>query len=72
MAIHLDTGMRTISGLQPKSLSIHGGMLDNYIASRDELLYRANDVFKGLREGWLKLRIDHVFPLEQAVEAQRL
>jgi len=38
----------------------------------DELLGRARDVFQGLREGWLKLRVDRAFPLAQAAEAHRL
>jgi NADPH:quinone reductase len=33
---------------------------------------RARDAFAGLREGWLKLRVDRTFPLAQAAEAHRL
>ena len=55
-----------------KSLTISGGALFNYMATRDELLRRANDLFTGLREGWLKLRMEHSFPLAQAAEAHRL
>jgi len=40
--------------------------------TRDELLRRASDVFAGLREGWLKLRVDRTFPLAQAAEAHQL
>ncbi len=58
--------------LQAKSITVVGGMLNNYVATREELLRRANDVLKGIREGWLKLRIDHVFPLEKAAEAQTM
>jgi NADPH:quinone reductase len=54
------------------SLTISGGALFNYILTRQELLRRANDVFAGLREGWLKLRVDRTFPLAQAAEAHRL
>lgn len=59
------------NALQAKSLTLSGGSLFNYLNTREELLRRAQDVLKGLREGWLKLRIDHVFSLEQAAEAQR-
>jgi len=55
-----------------KSLTISGGALFNYMVTREELLRRANDVFAGLREGWLKLRVDRTFPLAQATEAHRL
>jgi NADPH2:quinone reductase len=41
----------------------------NHVSSRDEVIWRANDIFKGIREGWLKLRIDHRYPLENAHEA---
>jgi len=60
------------NSLMMKSLTISGGALFNFIVTREELLQRAGDVFKGLREGWLKLRISHTFPLEQAAEAHRL
>ena len=57
------------NSLMTKSLTISGGALFNYLTSRDELLMRANAVFAGLREGWLKLHIGGVFPLAQASEA---
>ena len=60
------------NSLMTKSITISGGALFNYIVTRDELLGRARDVFNGLREGWLKLRVDRAFPLAQAAEAHRL
>ena len=60
------------NALMTKALTISGGSLFNYMATREELLGRANDVFKGLREGWLKLRVDRTFVLAQAAEAHRL
>ncbi len=33
---------------------------------------RADAVLTGIQEGWLKLRVDHLFSLEQAQEAQTL
>ena len=33
---------------------------------------RATDVIAGIREGWLKLNIDTVLPLERAREAHEL
>ncbi|HXQ25856.1 MAG TPA: quinone oxidoreductase [Candidatus Acidoferrales bacterium] len=60
------------NSLMTKALTISGGSLFNFMATRDELLGRANDVFKGLREGWLKLHVDRAFTLPQAAEAHRL
>lgn len=60
------------NSLQAKSITVAGGSLGNYLLTREELLYRANDVLKGIQEGWLKLRIDHVLPLAQAQEAHTL
>jgi NADPH2:quinone reductase len=60
------------NSLMTKALTISGGSLFNYVATRDELLRRARDVFAGLREGWLKLHIHSVRPLAQAAEAHRL
>jgi NADPH:quinone reductase len=62
--------------IQPLSLiwrgiSISGGMLGHFIRTREELLWRADDVLNGIREGWLRLHIDKVFPLVEAAEAQR-
>jgi NADPH:quinone reductase len=60
------------NSLQAKSLTVAGGSLFNYLLDREELLYRANDVLKGIQEGWLKLRIDNVLPLAQAQDAHTL
>ncbi len=60
------------NALQAKSLTISGGSIFNFINSRAELLKRANDVLKGIQEGWLNLRIDHVFPLQEAIAAHEL
>ena len=60
------------NSLLMQSLTISGGALGNYTVTRDELLRRAHDVFAGLSEGWLKLRIDRTLPLAQAAEAHQL
>src|SRR5262249_9144809 len=62
--------------LQPISLiwraiSISGATLHSYTQTREELIRRASDVLNGIREGWLRLHIDTVFPLAEAGEAQR-
>jgi NADPH2:quinone reductase len=60
------------NSLQAKSLTLSGGSLFNFLNTREELLKRAQAVLTGMREGWLQLRIDHVFSLEQASEAQQM
>jgi len=60
------------NALMTKSITISGGALFNYIVTREELLGRARDLFAALREGWLKLRVERVFPLAEAAEAHRL
>ncbi len=46
--------------------------LGHYILTRDELLWRARELFESLRSGTLHLRIDRVLPLRDAAEAHRL
>jgi NADPH2:quinone reductase len=58
--------------LMMKSVTICGGSLFNYLDTRDELMMRANDVMKGIKDGWLKLRVDHVLPLAEAAKAHEL
>lgn len=58
--------------LMARSLTVSGGNLSNYILTREELLMRAGAVLKGMEEGWLKLKIDRVFPLAKAAEAQEI
>ncbi len=42
-----------------------------YTANREELLERANDLFGWMASGELSVRIDSVFPLARAADAQR-
>lgn len=60
------------NALMPRSLTISGGSLPNYLLDRKEMLGRAEAVIKGIQEGWLKLTIGNTLPLSQAAEAQRL
>lgn len=57
--------------LMKRSLTVSGGTLFNYLLSTDELKMRSKAVIEGIKKGWLKLRIDEVYPLEKAAEAQR-
>jgi NADPH2:quinone reductase len=45
--------------------------LGHYIATRDELAWRAGDVLGWVREGALSVRIDREVPLTQAADAHR-
>jgi NADPH2:quinone reductase len=43
--------------------------LNQYIATRDELVARTTDLFAWLKSGDLRLRVDTVFPLAEAATA---
>jgi NADPH2:quinone reductase len=63
--------------VDPQILNAKGSLfltrptLGNYIATREELLWRANDLFEWIGSGALKVRIDQAFPLADAAEAHR-
>src|ERR1700756_2449331 len=56
---------------QKGSLYITRPTLFQYMATRQELEERASDVLGWIVAGKLKLRIEHVYPLEQAAQAHR-
>ncbi|MDA8422878.1 MAG: quinone oxidoreductase [Nitrospiraceae bacterium] len=60
------------NSLGAKSISISGGSLGNYIATREELLRRSGEVVNAVKEGWLKLRIGQALPLVEAEMAHRM
>ena len=51
------------------SLFLTRPVLGHYVATREELLWRAGDLFKQVACGELKLRIEHTFPLADAAQA---
>ena len=53
------------------SLFLTRPSLGHYVATRDELLWRAGDVLQWLDTGKLKLRIDRTYPLAEAAAAHR-
>ncbi len=63
----IDTSLLNAKG----SLALSRVNLGTYIATREELLARANDVLNWTASGRLKLRIGGTFPLAQATEAHR-
>jgi NADPH:quinone reductase len=56
---------------QKGSLFLTRPSLGNYIATREELVKRSDDVFAMLASGKLKLRIEHTYPLSDAQQAHR-
>ncbi len=61
----------------PAILGIKGSLfltrpgLNQYIATRDELMTRARDLFTWIGDGSVKIRINHTFPLADAVKAHQ-
>jgi NADPH2:quinone reductase len=53
------------------SLFVTRPSLNHHIATRSELLERAGDVLGWVRDGKVKLRVEHQFPLADAAEAHR-
>jgi len=60
------------NALTGRSISISGGSLPSFISTREELLHRASEVIQGIREGWLRLKIDRILDLSEAAEAHRM
>jgi NADPH2:quinone reductase len=56
---------------QRGSLFVQRPSLNHHIATREELLQRAGEVLGWVRDGKLKLRVEHQFPLAQAAEAHK-
>jgi NADPH:quinone reductase len=56
---------------QKGSLYVTRPTLNHYIATREDLEWRANDVLQMIVDGDLKLRIHHVYPLTEAAQAHR-
>jgi NADPH:quinone reductase len=56
---------------QKGSLFLTRPMLGNYIATREELIGRADAVFGMIAAGKLKLRIEHTYPLAEVQRAHR-
>jgi NADPH2:quinone reductase len=56
---------------QKGSLVLTRPSLTHFVATRDELVWRAGDVLGWVRDGFLKLRIDREVPLAHVAEAHR-
>jgi NADPH2:quinone reductase len=66
-----------VPAIDPLVLSRKGSLyltrptLAHYVATRADLLARADDLFTWLLDGWLDVRIGAEFPLERAADAHR-
>lgn len=66
-----------VSPIDPGILAAKGSLfmtrpsLGNYMATREELAWRAGDLFGWVSSGELKVKIDHVFPLSDAGKAHQ-
>ena len=64
-----------VSPVDPQVLNSKGSLyltrptLGNYVATREELLQRADDVLGWIASGKLKLRVEHTYPLAEAAQA---
>jgi NADPH2:quinone reductase len=58
--------------LLPKALCVSGGMMTNFLRTREEVLHKGAEVFQGVREGWLVPPKVEVLPLEDAARAHEL
>ena len=63
--------------MDPQTLNAKGSLyltrpyLGHYTSNREELLWRANDIFNWMAVGELKVNIDKTFPLSEVAEAHR-
>lgn len=66
-----------VEPMDPQTLQYKGSIfltrptLGHYTQTRDELLWRANDLFEWMASGRLKVRIDKTFALNEATAAQQ-
>jgi NADPH2:quinone reductase len=58
--------------LQPKSITLTGGNLMNYLFCHEELIKRANVLMDDIKNKKIKVHIGHVFPIEEAARGQKL
>jgi NADPH2:quinone reductase len=76
MMVSFGNASGAVPAFQPLILSQKGSLfltrptLMHYCATRDELLWRAGDVFRWLIDGQFQLRIDKVYKLSEAGQAQ--
>jgi NADPH2:quinone reductase len=58
--------------LLPKAVCVSGGMMTNFLRTREEVLRKGAEVFEGVEAGWLAPPQIELMPLEQAWRAHGL
>jgi len=58
--------------LLPKAVCVSGGMMTNFLRSRDEVLRKGSEVFEGVEAGWLSPPRVTAIPLAEASRAHEL
>lgn len=58
-----------LSAIAVKSLFLTRPTMKHYNVTRDELLEAAGEVFANVESGFLKVRVNHTYPLSQAAQA---
>lgn len=77
MMVQFGNASGAVEPVEPLRLSRGGSLfltrptLGNYIATREELLGRTNDLFAWIEAGKLNVRIGATFPMSQAADAHR-
>jgi NADPH2:quinone reductase len=67
----------SVPPVDPSILNARGSLfltrpnLGHYVATREELVWRAGDVFKYLAAGSVKVRVSKIYPFAEAAEAHR-
>jgi NADPH2:quinone reductase len=57
--------------LFPKSLTVSGGNMTNFLRTRDEVLRKAGELWQAVRDGWLHQQVHSVRPLADAAAAHQ-
>ncbi len=77
MMVSFGNASGPVPAIQPLMLSQKGSLfltrpsLANYAVDRDEIAWRAGDLFRWIDDGSLKLRVEHRYPLADAARAHR-
>ena len=77
LMIHFGVSSGPIEPLNTRTLTERGSLyltrptLLTHVSKPEEIAWRAGDVFRWIREGKLKLRLEHEYPLAEAAQAHR-
>ncbi len=75
MMVSFGNSSGAVPAFEPLLLAQKGSLfftrpsLAQYAATRDEILWRAGDIFRWIAAGKLKMRIEHIYPLAEAARA---